>query len=325
MGRALGKARRMGYYELTERVGRGGMGEVWRAKHQMLARPAAIKLISPEALGKGGELTTTLIRRFEREAQTTATLQSQHTVQVYDFGVTEDGSLYYVMEYLEGLDLQTLIENYGPIPPERAVHFLLQILESLEEAHQAGLVHRDIKPANIFAGKYGIHHDFVKVLDFGLARGIDTAGNGGTLFPMVAGTPAFMAPEAALNATDADVRGDLYAVGAVAYWLLTGRLVFEGLTDYETLLEHINTLPVPPSQRTETAIPSELDRIIMACLDKDPNKRPQTASELIARINAIPLTTPWNRNRAEQWWRAHRPSANQTLKPVLPGLAGEAA
>jgi serine/threonine-protein kinase len=325
MGRALGKARRMGYYELTERVGSGGMGEVWRAKHQMLARQAAIKLISPEALGKGGDLTTTLVRRFEREAQTTATLQSQHTVQVYDFGVTEDGSLYYVMEYLEGLDLQTLIENYGPITPERAVYFLLQILESLEEAHQAGLVHRDIKPANIFASKYGIHHDFIKVLDFGLARSIDTAGNGGTLFPMVAGTPAFMAPEAALNAKDADVRGDLYAVGAVAYWLLTGRLVFEGLTDYETLLEHVHTMPVPPSQRTEMAIPPGLDRVIMECLDKDPNKRPQTASELIARIHAIPLANPWNRNRAEQWWRTHRPAANQPMKPVLPGLAGEAA
>ena len=224
MGRALGKARRMGYYELTERVGRGGMGEVWRAKHQMLARPAAIKLISPEALGKGGDLTTTLIRRFEREAQTTATLQSQHTVQVYDFGVTEDGSLYYVMEYLEGLDLQTLIENYGPIPPERAVHFLLQILESLEEAHQAGLVHRDIKPANHLRRQV---RDPSRLRQGSRLRSRPMAstpqGMRGTLFPMVAGTPAFMAPESALNARDADVRGDLYAVGAVALLVAHGK------------------------------------------------------------------------------------------------------
>jgi serine/threonine-protein kinase len=325
MGRALSKARRMGYYELTERLGRGGMGEVWRAKHRMLARPAAIKLISPEALGAGGELSTTLIRRFEREAQMTATLQSQHTVQVYDFGVTDEGALYYVMEYLQGLDLQTLIEKYGPIPPERTVHFLLQVLESLDEAHQAGLVHRDIKPANIIASKYGVHYDFIKVLDFGLARCIETPGNTGTLLPMVAGTPAFMAPESALNANDADVRADLYAVGAVAYWLLTGRLVFEGLSGYETLLEQVNTRPVPPSQRTETAIPSDLERIIMACLEKDPHKRPQSAAELMSMLKAVSNASPWTTNRAEHWWQTHRPIVQRALTPVMTATAGEAA
>ncbi|HET9219344.1 MAG TPA: serine/threonine-protein kinase [Terriglobia bacterium] len=330
MGHALGTARRMGYYELTERVGHGGMGEVWRAKHRMLARPAAIKLIAPEALGQGGELTSTLIRRFEREAQTTATLQSQHTVQVYDFGVTEDGALYYVMEYLEGLNLQTLIESYGPIPPERAVHFLLQMLESLDEAHRAGLVHRDIKPANIIAGKYGIHYDFIKVLDFGLARCVEarcveSTHNTGTMFPMVAGTPAFMAPESALNTHDADVRADLYAVGAVGYWMLTGRLLFEGLSDYETLLQHIHNVPVPPSEKSETTIPPELDRVIMACLEKNPNDRPQTAAELIARLKAIPLAPAWTPERAEHWWQAHRPSIHESSVPAEPDLAGEAA
>jgi eukaryotic-like serine/threonine-protein kinase len=325
MGREISKARRMGYYELTERLGRGGMGEVWRAKHRMLARPAAIKLISPEAMGRGGHLTSTLIRRFEREAQTTATLQSQHTVQVYDFGVTEDGALYYVMEYLEGLDLQTLIESYGPIPPERTVHFLLQILESLNEAHRAGLVHRDIKPANILAGKYGVNFDFIKVLDFGLARFIEDSRTAGTIFPIVAGTPAYMAPEAALNASDADVRADLYAVGAVAYWMVTGSLVFEGLTDYETLLEHVNRVPVPPSQRSETEIPAELEQIIMACLAKDPLKRPQSATELIARLKAVPLAAAWTPERAEHWWLAHRPPVDGPISRQLPGLAGEAA
>ena len=325
MGREISKARRMGYYELTERLGRGGMGEVWRAKHRMLARPAAIKLISPETLGRGGELTSTLVRRFEREAQTTATLQSQHTVQVYDFGVTEDGALYYVMEYLEGLDLQALIEKYGPIPPERAVHFLLQILESLDEAHRAGLVHRDIKPANILAGKYGIHFDFIKVLDFGLARCVENSRTPGTMFQMVAGTPAYMAPESALNAKDADVRADLYAVGAVAYWLVTGSLVFEGLTDYDTLLEHVNTVPVPPSQRSETVIPAELEQIIMACLEKDPLKRPQSAAELTARLKALPAGAAWTPERAEHWWLAHRPPVEGSASNQETGIAGEAA
>jgi eukaryotic-like serine/threonine-protein kinase len=325
MGREISKARRMGYYELTERLGRGGMGEVWRAKHRMLARPAAIKLISPEALGRGGDLSSTLIRRFEREAQMTATLQSQHTVQVYDFGVTEDGALYYVMEYLEGLDLQTLIDSYGPIPPERAVHFLLQILESLDEAHRVGLVHRDIKPANIFASKYGVHYDFIKVLDFGLARCVENSRTPGTMLSMVAGTPAYMAPESALNAEDADVRADLYAVGAVGYWMLTGSLVFEGQTDYETLLEHMNKAPVPPSQRSETAIPAELEQLIMACLEKDPHKRPQSAAELMARLKVVRIHEAWTPERAEHWWHAHRPATQGATTRSLTGLAGEAA
>jgi serine/threonine-protein kinase len=326
MGRALSSARRMGYYELTERLGRGGMGEVWRAKHRMLARPAAIKLISPEAIGPAGvDLSSTLIRKFEKEAQTTATLRSQHTVQLYDFGVTEDGALYYVMEYLEGLDLQTLIDTYGPVPPERAVHFMLQILESLDEAHKAGLVHRDIKPANIFASKYGVHHDFIKVLDFGLARRTESSENGSTIFPMVAGTPAFMAPESALNANGADARADLYAVGAVGYWMLTGKLVFEGLTGYSTLLEHLRTTPVPPSRRTETPIPEELEQIIMSCLEKDPYKRPQTAAELAASLKDVILAAPWTPQRAENWWRAYRPTAQRSETSELPGLTGEAA
>jgi len=324
MGREISKARRLGYYELTERVGQGGMGEVWRAKHRMLARPAAIKLISPEALGRSGDLSSTLIQRFEREAQTTATLQSQHTVQVYDFGVTEDGALYYVMEYLEGLDLQSLIDTYGPIPPERAVHFLLQMLESLDEAHRAGLVHRDIKPANIIAGKYGVHYDFIKVLDFGLARCIENSSTPGTMFPMVAGTPAYMAPEAALNPRDADYRADLYAVGAVGYWMLTGRLVFEGLTDYHTLVEHVSKVPVPPSQRSETAIPPELEDIIMACLEKDPDRRPHTARELMARLKTVDLHGAWTPERAEHWWQAHRPMTQSPAERQLQGVAGAA-
>jgi serine/threonine protein kinase len=186
-------------------------------------------------------------------------------------------------------------------------------------------VHRDIKPANIIASKYGVHYDFIKVLDFGLARCIETCPGTGTLFPMVAGTPAFMAPESAVNANDADVRADLYAVGAVGYWMLTGRLLFEGLTDYETLLERVSKTPAPPSQRSETPIPADLERIIMACLEKNPNDRPQTARELMERLKAVPLGTEWTQDRAEHWWRAHRPATRGALTRVAPTFAGEAA
>ena len=263
-----------------------------------------------------------MIRRFEREAQTTATLQSQHTVQVYDFGVTEEGALYYVMEYLEGLDLQTLIEKYGPISPERAVHFLLQILESLDEAHQAGLVHRDIKPANIIASKYGVHYDFIKVLDFGLARCIETPGNAGTLFPMVAGTPAFMAPESAFNTKEADARADIYAVGAVGYWMLTGRLIFEGLSGYETLLEQVNTPPVPPSQRTETAIPPELERHHHGVPGEGSSQAAADCFGVDRQLESCASCAPWTPDRAEHWWQAHRPTSRRQQNAELPQTGG---
>jgi eukaryotic-like serine/threonine-protein kinase len=302
IGRDLGNARRMGYYELIEPLGRGGMGEVWRAKHRMLARPAAIKLISP-----GAGLTTTMVKRFEQEAQMTATLQSQHTIQLYDFGVTDDGAFYYVMEYLNGLDLETLVEKYGPVPAERALNFMLQITDSLEEAHRAGLVHRDIKPANIFTSIHGVQHDLVKVLDFGLAEFSDKHA-GLTMSGSAAGTPAFMAPEAALGET-VDARTDLYALGAVGYWLLTGRLVFEGETPYATVLDHVRKAPVPPSRRTELEIPESLERIIMMCLEKDPAKRPGSARELGQMLQKVELAAKWDEPRAARWWQMHRPAA----------------
>jgi serine/threonine-protein kinase len=296
----------MGYYELIEPLGRGGMGEVWRARHRMLARPAAIKLIKPEVAGTGqGALSTTMIRRFEQEAQLTATLQSQHTIQLYDFGVTDDGAFYYVMEYLNGLDLETLVNKYGPAPAERAIHLMLQISESLEEAHRIGLVHRDIKPANIFTSLHGVQYDFIKVLDFGLAK-FSQENNGLTVSNSASGTPAFMAPEAALGEA-VDARADLYALGAVGYWLLTGKLVFEGGTAYATVLDHIRKAPVPPSKRTEIDIPKELERIIMMCLEKDPAKRPESAQALARMLRAVEVEFEWNQERAERWWSLHRP------------------
>jgi hypothetical protein len=308
MGRDLGKARRMGYYELIEPIGKGGMGEVWRAKHRMLARPAAIKLISAESAGiRSGNLTTTVIRRFEQEAQITATLQSQHTIQLYDFGITDDGAFYYVMEYLNGLDLKTLVEKFGPVPAERAVHFMVQVTDSLEEAHRAGMVHRDIKPANIFTSVHGVQYDFIKVLDFGLAK-VAQKHEGITMSGSASGTPAFMAPEAALG-EPVDARTDLYALGAVGYWLLTARLVFEAETPYATVIDHIRKAPVPPSKRTEIQIPEALERVIMMCLEKDPADRPASARELARMLRDVPLVAPWDEARAEHWWQLHEPQA----------------
>jgi hypothetical protein len=317
MGRALGKARRMGYYELIEPIGKGGMGEVWRAKHRMLARPAAIKLISAESAGiRSGSLTTSVIRRFEQEAQITATLQSQHTIQLYDFGITDDGAFYYVMEYLNGLDLKTLVEKYGPVPAERAVHFMLQVTDSLEEAHRAGMVHRDIKPANIFTGVHGVEYDFIKVLDFGLAK-VTQEHEGITMSGSASGTPAFMAPEAALGES-VDARTDLYALGAVGYWLLTARLVFEAETPYATVIDHIRKAPVPPSKRTEIQIPEVLEHVIMMCLEKDPANRPASARELARMLHQVPLAAQWDDARAEHWWQLHQPQAIGRLT-VHPG------
>ncbi len=276
MGSEVRKVREMGSYRLMERLGAGGMGEVWRAQHRMLARPSAIKLIRPEVCSQ-----------------------------------TDDGCFYYVMELLDGFDLDTLIERYGPLPPERVVFLLLQACDSLVEAHLHGLVHRDIKPKNIFLCRLGLNYDFIKVLDFGLVKtsaANEAAETNITIAGTTTGTPAFMPPEIALGKSEVDGRADLYSLGCVAYWLLTGRLVFEGPTPLSVLLAHIQNTPEPPSSRTEIEIPAELEAVIMACLEKDPDKRPQTAYELAQRLSACPGAEQWNQVRAENWWRAHLPS-----------------
>ena len=209
------------------------MGEVWRARHRLLIRPAAIKLIRQRALGAMAGDPELLVRRFEREARATAALTSPHTVQLYDFGVTEDGRLYYVMELLDGLDLDTLVRQHGPLPAERVVHLLRQVCSALQDAHGNGLVHRDIKPANVVVSRAGTTFDFVKVLDFGLvkldsARSADKDAIKLSAEGSWSGTPGYMAPEVVLGAADTDHRVDLYALGCVAYWLLTGKMVFEG-------------------------------------------------------------------------------------------------
>jgi len=308
--RAVSEAQAMGSYRLEERLGAGGMGEVWRASHRMLARPAAIKLIRAESIAQAsGEEAQTLHRRFEREAQATASLTSPHTVALYDFGVTDDGTFYYVMELLHGLDLERLVERFGPVSAARCVALLAQACDSLKEAHARGLIHRDIKPANLFACGIGGCWDVVKVLDFGLVtRGRPASGAQArlTVHDRVGGTPAFIAPEMALGGT-VDGRADLYALGCVAYWLLTGSMVFEGRTALEVTMQHVQAEPVPPSQRTELSVPPELDALILACLAKDPAARPADASVLRRGLTTVPLTEPWTDDDAVRWWRLHMP------------------
>jgi eukaryotic-like serine/threonine-protein kinase len=309
LGREVTKAREMGSYRLVERLGKGGMGEVWRAQHRLLARPAAIKLIRPEVLGGEDPATRELLlRRFEREAQATAQMRSPHTMALYDFGVADDGTFYYVMELLDGFDLDALVDRFGPVPPERAVHFLRQACASLAEAHEAGLIHRDVKPANIYACRYGRDVDFIKVLDFGLVkheRSDDGADRLTAAHMSPGGTPAFMSPEQALGEGPVDARSDIYALGCVAYWLLTGTLVFKGVTPLETLVMHVSREPEPLSRRTDRRVPPELEAIVLACLAKDPAARPQTADELAARLAETRLAAEWTQARARAWWEAN--------------------
>ncbi len=241
----------------------------------------------------------------------TAQLQSPHTVQLFDFGVADDGGFYYVMELLDGMDLEALVNRYGPIPAERAIHMLRQVCHSLAEAESKGLVHRDIKPSNIFACTYGGDHDFIKVLDFGIVKATDPSetetGVDLTNTMLLQGTPAFIAPEQALGDAGIDGRADIYAIGCVAYWLLTGQLVFNAATVMGTILHHAHTAPIPPSLRSELAIPPALDELVLSCLAKDPADRPQSAVELSRRLANIACKSDWSDEHARDWWNLHHP------------------
>ena len=310
LGRQVAKEREMGSYRLGELLGRGGMGEVYKATHRMLARPAAIKLIHPEMLASRDRKSAGLaVTRFRREAEAAAQLRSPHTVELYDFGEAEDGTLYFVMELLEGMDLETLVRKEGPLPQERVIHILRQVSESLEEAHALGLVHRDIKPANIHVGRVGLRHDFVKVLDFGLVKSVQPSGGEdsmATAAGLTPGTPAYLAPELALGER-CDGRADLYGLGCVAYYLLTGQLVFEAKNGLQMITKHLQEQPVPPSARTELDVSPELDRVVLACLAKRPEDRPQSATELDRMLRDIEIQ-PWSEEAATRWWRAHQPA-----------------
>ncbi len=303
LARDVKRAQRLGGYELVTRLGGGGMGEVWRARHRLLARPAAVKLIRPDA----GEAPR-LVERFEREAQATATLESPHTVELYDFGISDDGAFYYVMELLRGLDMNVLVERFGPQPPERVVFLLRQACDSLDDAHRVGLIHRDIKPANLFVTLKGRRCDFVKVLDFGLVKlGLDDTDLKATAEGHVVGTPAFIAPETVTGTASPDGRADIYSLGCVAYWLLTGDTVFTAATPMGMAVAHASKEPPPPSSRTELPVPRALEDIVMTCLRKDPAERPD-AQRLGELFDESGLADAWSDARAAEWWKLHAPS-----------------
>jgi serine/threonine-protein kinase len=322
--RQVKEAADIGQYTLEEKIGSGGMGEVWRARHRMLIRPAAVKLVTAQQLGATSEHDSQLrLRRFEREARATAGLRSPHTVQLYDFGITDEGTLYYVMELLDGMDLETLVDRFGPVPAERAIHLLMQVCASLDDAHQNGLVHRDIKPANIVVSRIGNDWDFVKVLDFGLVKlGSDRQSDESlrlTAEGNLSGTPAFIAPEVVLGTQPTDHRVDIYSLGCVAYWLVTGKLVFEGPGAVKVMADHAHTPPVPPSSRSELPIPPDLDALILECLAKQPDQRPRSASVLQARLQGIAVAKPWTSERAEKWWALYAPhkSSQRSVADVV--------
>jgi serine/threonine protein kinase len=300
----------LGSYQLVKQLSEGGMGEVWLAEHGLLARPAAIKIVRPDALQDADEHERLItMTRFEREAKITASLESPHTIRLYDFGVTGEGDFFYAMELLRGIDLEDLVMNHGLVPPARVAHILLQACESLAEAHAAGLVHRDIKPGNIYLCHMGKSYDFVKVLDFGLVsthnrpartpeEALRLTGN-----MTVVGTPAYMAPEQALG-QDLDGRTDLYALGCVGYWLLAGGLVFDGDQVIEMLQKHISEEPTPLGERAPQDVPQALEALIMRCLSKEPHERHADAEELAGDLADYLLTDPWTPSRARSWWES---------------------
>ena len=297
---------RVGSYNLIERIGAGGMGEVWLARHQLLARPAAVKIVHEAALGIA-ENPSAARQRFAREAHVTAELQSPHTVQLYDFGITDAGSFYYVMERLRGVDLQRMVERHGPLSAERTVFLLKQACLSLSEAHALGLVHRDIKPGNLFVCRLGQQFDFLKVLDFGVvSRGGRGSPGPVTEAGLLLGTPAYLAPELVAQ-EPFDGRVDIYSLGCVAFWLLTGRPPFEGADAISVLMQHSSAAPLAPSEVSEKPVPKDLDALVVECLSKDPRQRPADAERLASRLDSLSVAGWWTQQKARAWWASHEP------------------
>ena len=294
------RARRLGQYTLMEKIGEGGMGVVYKARHALMRRDTAVKLLLPEYADDA------TIARFEKEVQLTCRLKHPSTIQVYDYGRTFDGIFYYAMEYLEGLTLQRLVDEFGPLPGSRVVHILIQVCDSLAEAHSLGLVHRDIKPANIFLCCQGGVTDLVKVLDFGLVAGVPGADPAGGVEPdRHAGTPQFMAPEAFNAGVVPDPRMDIYAVGATGYFLLTGREVFDGPTLDELKRQHESEAPRKPSARSNLTLDAGLETLILECLEKDPAHRPASATILATHLRQLRTHLTWARQDSASWWEGH--------------------
>jgi hypothetical protein len=305
--KAVSDIQRLGQYTLEKKLGEGGMGVVYRASHAMLRRPTAIKLLLPDATGKDA------LTRFEREVQRTAMLTHPNTVTVFDYGRTTDGVFYYAMELLEGASLDEIVEVDGPQPEERVIHLLEQAAGSLAEAHDAGLIHRDIKPGNILVVDRGGIADLVKVVDFGLVKDVGAETRGGatseaalTKANTITGTPLYIAPETVTAPETVDARTDLYALGAVGYWLLTGTHVFQGKSILEVCSHHLHSVPDPPSARLGAPVAPDLETLLLACLAKRPEDRPASAHVLRERLRACAAAGRWTNARAAQWWALHR-------------------
>ena len=303
----LREAGKLGQYTLEERIGQGGMGVVYRAAHALLRRPAAIKLLSNERTSDRDQA------RFEREVQLTSRLAHPNTIAIFDYGRTADGVFYYVMEYLDGLDLDRLVKQEGPLPPARAVHILTQICGALSEAHALGLVHRDVKPANVVLTDRVDEPDIVKVVDFGLARAL-TPNPEESQHGAITGTPLYLAPEAISAPATADSRADIYAVGAVAYYLLSGRNVFEAPSVIETLGQHMLKEPTAPSAHLTAPLAGDLEALVLSCLSKDPAKRPQSTADLRAALLACEDGARYDRAAALAWWRNFRAAPAHTVE-----------
>jgi serine/threonine-protein kinase len=295
----------LGSYALVEKLGEGGMGEVWRADHALLKRGAAVKLIHPKRL-RDPEARAAYRARFELEVQSASRLRSPYTVEIFDYGEREDGVLWFAMELVDGVDMVRLVFDKQPLQTERVVHLLRQVCCSLQEAHEHGLVHRDIKPNNVMVGRTGAEYDFVTVLDFGLVKTVRGREDQSLMRQgATPGTPGFMAPEQISTPTKVDARADVYGVGCLAYFLVSGRLVFEDDDWDRVKMAHVEDPVVPPSERTELHVPKEMDAVIVKCLEKDPADRYQTAEELAEALGTIPVPAPWTRARAKNAWANH--------------------
>jgi serine/threonine-protein kinase len=303
-------ARRYGQYQLVRKLGSGGMGDVFLAEHVLLKRPCALKLIHPEAAAD-----PTALARFEREVRATSSLTHPHTIEIYDYGHTDDGTFYYVMEYLPGLNLEQLLAQFGPLPAGRVIYLLRQACSSLAEAHAAGLVHRDLKPGNIYVSERGGLCDFVKVLDFGLVKHVHGTGAAQlTADHVISGTPLYMSPEQALGKDQLDARADLYALGAIAYHMLSGHPPFQGETPLEVMFAHARQ-DVAPMSVENGQIPTDLERVVLRCLQKSPNSRYADASQLEQALAACSSAGDWDAVKAAVWWHELCCQETQAINP----------
>ena len=305
-------AQQLGQYRLKKRLGSGGMGEVYLAEHMLLRRPCAVKMIRPDQAGN----PTTLLR-FEREVQAMATLTHWNTVEIFDYGHSEDGTFYYVMEYLPGLNLDALVARYGPLPPGRVIHFLRQVCRALREAHGIGLMHRDIKPSNIIATTRGAVPDVTKLLDFGLVHGsgLEADADRLTVQGTILGSPPYMSPEQAAGKSNLDARSDIYSLGGVGYFLLTGQPPFVRETAMEMLLAHAYEAPVPPSQ-LRPVVPTDLEKVVLRCLAKKPDERFRTVDEMEKALAACASAAYWTEEDAEEWWKEHANESETIENPI---------